>query len=319
MSDFTQPIPTVNDSDNTNPNQIFPVNLDNRNDTIPRVSQPDSSRVDSFDAISPVTLARRTIPTDTAVNNNNYTLVHHEKNSHYILSEYCVPVSKNPKVQAATPCKFPTRGCIIKRSKCLQTGTNLEEISPSVYEPNPLHNLKMNFTVLDTQGVKCFVPKCNSSNGRSPKSFHYSCYVNSIENNKEHDMHFIEYMGRDDKLLELLPDTNKDLKKLVREFRCNTSKLFFPICGKNCYNKVVAARNKVVTTLPRSVLANWDKDGMNGNKSSISVLIDWMTTEGNMSKDFGGVNKNGKTNGDRKEVYHNRLRDMISAENGELQ
>jgi hypothetical protein len=313
----TQPTPEVNST--TRPNEMFPVNLDNRSNVIPRVTQEASFGDVSFDVVVPLKVREHTIQSDTAVNNNNYVLVHHEQNSHYILSEYCIPVSNKSNVQAATPCKFPTRGCVIKRSKCLQTGTNLNDLSASVYKPNPSDNLKMSFTVLDTQVIKCFVPKCNSTNGGSPKTFHYSCYVNSIENNREHDMHFIEYMGIDDKLLEMFPDTNKNLKKIIKDFRCNTSKLFFPVCGKKCYNKVVAIRNKVVTTLPRSVLANWDKDGINGNKSSISILIDWMTTEGNMAKYFGGLNKSGKTNGDRKEVYHNQLRDMISNENGELE
>jgi hypothetical protein len=56
MNKCTQPTPTVNNG-TTHPNQIVPVNLDNRNDTIPSVTQPDSSRVDSLDVVSTVTLS----------------------------------------------------------------------------------------------------------------------------------------------------------------------------------------------------------------------------------------------------------------------
>lgn len=70
----------------------------------------------------------------------------------------------------------------------------------------------MKFTVLDTQVIRCFIPNCNSTNGDSAKTFHYSCYINSIENNIDSDMHFIEYMVIDDKLLDVFHDTNKNLK-----------------------------------------------------------------------------------------------------------
>jgi hypothetical protein len=34
-------------------------------------------------------------------------------------------------------------------------------------------------------------------------------------------------MGIDQKLLDLFPDTNKYLKKLIKEFRCNKGKAYF--------------------------------------------------------------------------------------------
>jgi hypothetical protein len=119
--------------------------------------------------------------------------------------------------------------------------------------------------------------------------------------------------------LDLFPETNKDIKKIIRNFRCNTSKLFFPVCSKRCYKEVVKVRNKVIASkASRAVMANWDKDGGNGKQSSIQILIDWMTVEGNVSKYFGGVTKYGSTSADRKEAYHNRLRDIIKAKNGEI-
>jgi hypothetical protein len=297
------------------PTNLPPSCLDAANHQITAVTQ-DENVTHSQSSVSAPVINNNIQLRDTAANNNNYTIVYHEKTCHYVLSEYCLPVSCKPSVQATIPCKFPYRDCLIARSKCLQTGDQLVDFSPSVYHPNYEKNRKMNHTLLDAQVIKCFVPNCNTTRGGNPKQFHYSCYSHSIENNKDHDTHFIEYMGIDDKLLDLLPDTNKDLKKIVKSFRCNTSKLFFPVCSKRCFKTVVATRKKVVTKLPPSVLANWDKDGINGNRSSISILIDWMTVEGNLSKYFGGLDRNGKTSADRKEAYHNRIRDMIRAENG---
>ena len=41
-----------------------------------------------------------------------------------------------------------------------------------------------------------------------------------------------------------------------------------------------------------------------------------MTTEENCSKYFGGLDATGRTNGNRKEVYHLYIRDLIRKENG---
>ena len=39
----------------------------------------------------------------------------------------------------------------------------------------------------------------------------------------------------------------------------------------------------------------WDKDGIDGGKSSLSVLLEWLTTEGNYRKWKGGDKQSGKT------------------------
>jgi hypothetical protein len=62
--------------------------------------------------------------------------------------------------------------------------------------------------------------------------------------------------------------------------------------------------------------AIWDKDGTEDKKSSIRILIDWLTTEGNLSDYHGGVDKHGNTNANRKETYHNLLAKKIREENG---
>ena len=51
-------------------------------------------------------------------------------------------------------------------------------------------------------------------------------------------------------------------------------------------------------------------------KSSIDILIDWLTTEENANKYFGGLDIDGKTSATRKEAYHHHIRDIIKKENG---
>ena len=65
-------------------------------------------------------------------------------------------------------------------------------------------------------------------------------------------------------------------------------------------------------------MSSWDNDGdtSEGVKSSIEVLVNWLTTEENCSQYFGGIDSNGRTNGNRKEVYHHHIRDIIKLENG---
>ena len=48
----------------------------------------------------------------------------------------------------------------------------------------------------------------------------------------------------------------------------------------------------------------------------MTILIDWLTTEENCSKYFGGIDANGCMNGNRKEAYHHHICDIIRKENG---
>jgi hypothetical protein len=115
-------------------------------------------------------------------------------------------------------------------------------------------------------------------------------------------------------------------------------KLIFPLCSKRCFNSLESLRRKKkereeqtlkkkqkekekedklkqatsqcknsYTTTP----AIWDKDGTDGKKSSICILIDWLTTEGNLSDYFGGLDKHDKTNANQKETYHYLISNMI--------
>ncbi len=61
---------------------------------------------------------------------------------------------------------------------------------------------------------------------------------------------------------------------------------------------------------------SWEKDGEGSIRSSMEILIDWFTTEENVSKYYGGTDKHGKTNAERKEGYHFSIKDLIEQENG---
>ena len=68
----------------------------------------------------------------------------------------------------------------------------------------------------------------------------------------------------------------------------------------------------------RIVNAGIRSDGNKVNRSSIKVLLDWLTTEENASSYFGGVDNKGQTTATRKEAYHHHLWELIKKENGKL-
>jgi hypothetical protein len=67
-----------------------------------------------------------------------------------------------------------------------------------------------------------------------------------------------------------------------------------------------------------SNLLNWENDGEENKRSSMSILIDWFTTEENVSNYYGGKNKFGKTTAERKEDYHHVIKELIQKENGKI-
>ena len=108
----------------------------------------------------------------------------------------------------------------------------------------------------------------------------------------------------------------KDRKDLF-ELSSQEAKLVFPVCGKRCFSNIQKFRikDKIESTVNSGVY-NWDKDRTEDKKSSIDILIDWLTTEENASKYFGGTDKNGKTSGLKKDGYHKIIREKILKENG---
>ena len=112
------------------------------------------------------------------------------------------------------------------------------------------------------------------------------------------------------------------MKKIEDSIKDDHAKLIFLVCGKRCYNTLMKTKknNSKDGVSDYTVAQSWDKDGnVNTNTmSSIDILIDWLTTEENASKYFGGVDMDGNTNATRKEAYHHHIRDLIKKENGRL-
>ena len=134
------------------------------------------------------------------------------------------------------------------------------------------------------------------------------------------DMHHLTVDNKKDKLLDLLDGTVE--KAGVNEIIANESNpLILPFCGKRCFNKLNNYTDKpnLKEVSEYATASSWDSDGDDTSKSSISVLIDWMTTEENCSNYFGGLDSTGRTNGNCKEVYHLYIRDLIKEENGKTE
>ena len=131
-------------------------------------------------------------------------------------------------------------------------------------------------------------------------------------------MNFLEYKGAGDKIVDQLVGVT-NMKEIEQHLENDKdTALIFPVCGKRCFNIVNAYRNK---TRPKGVseyanTQSWDNDGNELNRSSIKVLLDWLTTEENASSYFGGVDTLGRTSAIRKEAYHHHIRGLIKTENG---
>ena len=171
---------------------------------------------------------------------------------------------------------------------------------------------------MDTQLLKCFNPSCKGAQTKVPKVFHHVCYMHMMSMKGNKYMNHFNIESNDDKLVTLVDDSI-DMNIIIDDITNDTSRLIFPICGKRCYNTVCNYRKKDNSKddSEYALAQSWDADGNSSQKSSIEVLIHWLTTEENCSSYFGGVDANGKTNANRKETYHHHLRDIIKSENGE--
>ena len=151
--------------------------------------------------------------------------------------------------------------------------------------------------------LTCFSPTCKNQANNSAKVFHHVCFMHMLKNEM---MEKITIKSAHDKVLDLV-DENIDISSLKEFSNYELTNLIFPFCGKRCYNYIINIRNKTTNKEGDSEYAishSWDKDGSSKKKTSMEVLINWLTTEENCSSYFGGVDINGKTNGNRKETYH---------------
>jgi hypothetical protein len=72
------------------------------------------------------------------------------------------------------------------------------------------------------------------------------------------------------------------------------------------------------STVSKLTPPNWDKHGTDKCKSSIDVLMHWLTTKENATKHFVGLDKDVKNSSDRTEFYHNGISAIIKKENGKI-
>jgi hypothetical protein len=268
---------------------------------------------------------------NTTVNNtnNDFVKVFHEESAFTVLSKYCLPVSQTP-LDDNYVCKFPNRYCVMKRCKIFEGigGTNVPELSETAFEPNPKHAGTLTYAIIDVRIIKCCQPTCTNGLDGNPKLFHYSCFIHSFCIPDNRSMDIVELLAEDDKILKFLNIEEPLLSKVVDEFK-KGAQIVFPCCGKRCSKLVLASRKETKKKIEPNIISkpsdtnltppNWDKDGTEKTKSSIDVLIHWLTTEENATRYFGGLDKDGKTSSDRKESYHNRLSDIIKKENGEIE
>ena len=245
--------------------------------------------------------------------------IHNQTTSHYIIDKYCHPVS-DTFTSSSEPCKFK-RNCIVFKTKIIKVGDNLPNVSPTVFKNNSLPPKKCPYQLLDTRLVYCFNKLCkSSSNANCSKSFHFICYLHMTRLSKPP----METLALHTKKEVVLKNVKKgiDMVEIIETLKNDTSHLIFPVCGKRCYNTVSKSTTKKATGEPSdyTVTQSWDKDGNveKNIKSSIDVLIHWITTEENATRYFGGLDTDGKTSPNRKESYHHHIRDLIKEENGML-
>ena len=202
----------------------------------------------------------------------------------------------------------------------MSRGTLTQSISPTVFTSVPATSKKNNYSRHDVRLLRCFSPACKKKNSNSPKIFHHVCFMHMLKTVEEEKMEMIKISSAHDKILDFVGD-HVDISCLKNFSSDDLSNLIFPFCGQRCFNYILNYRTKKNPAVSNgdseyAASCSWDSDGSSKKRTSIQVLIDWFTTEENCSSYFGGVDEQGKTNGNRKDTYHYHIRDLIRNENG---
>jgi hypothetical protein len=316
-------------TNSTTTNNTLPVLLQNNNDfTVNNnviVSQPNRNNTISISSVEnlPANTSTTSFNHDTTLSTNSSTkqlvLVHHKEDVNYVLSDLCLTASEKNDSDLNI-CKYGSANCMVLKSQVEKSGTLCHELSNSVFMPTPNILKQYKYPIIDTTLLKCAVPSCKALGTKKRRVFHYACWRHAMSLKVNSDLKVIHLQGKDDRILRYY-DCNDEDRDMITSQLTHDTKLIFPVCGKCCLNKVNALRNldeeKLLKEQTTGIL-NWDKDGSDVEKSSIEVLIDWLTTEENASKYFGGVDKDGRTNSERRESYHILIRDLIKKENGKF-
>ena len=94
--------------------------------------------------------------------------------------------------------------------------------------------------------------------------------------------------------------------------KVNKADIILPVCSKSCYNAMLRNRKDAdkVARKEKNYNSNqlnvrWDSDGGNGKLLSEEVIVQWLTTNENSDRYFGGViGQKKRTNGTLKDTYH---------------
>ena len=291
-------IPEVTQNSNTTLTNAIDTNIN----TIP-MSQPDLSIIttptvttNSFVAPSTVMHTPTTHLNNTSnihvQTNNKLVTLHHDNNIHYVMEEYCKPINVS-YICPQESCKF-NRECIVSKNKVMTKGTLVDSISPTVFKHVPTTSLKNKYTTYDVRLVSCFNPSCKHPKTKMAKVFHHVCFMNMLKTNLTDEMELITIDTKKDKLVELIDD-KIDVSFFNELSDLEYTNLSFPFCGKRCFNTITNYRNKISNKgdSEYATTQSWDSDGSSKHRTSITVLIDWFTTEENCSSYYGGVDSNG--------------------------
>jgi hypothetical protein len=292
--------------------------------------RPSCNDVSDFDNNNLISQSQLEEPYDP--DEDDFIPLFHEDQKYYVLKEYCLPTSKI----TIGSCRFPHRFCVVARTKLLTSGNQLTDISESVYCPDPSEKKQMHYQKLDARVLKCALPTCMDYATNQSKIFHFCCYAHDVATKRGEGLTMVQCSGLDDVLVDHIAKSDTTLKDRILTFSKSDGVLVFPLCTKRCYNSLAVSRHKHKKQVEKSSnknhrnnakakksvsidnpsTANWDRDGGNGKKPSIVVLVDWITTEGNLTKYYGGLDSEGNTNGNRKDGYHKILAALIKNENG---
>ena len=270
--------------------------------------------------ISQVSTASPNYPSNDVValpNQNKLVQVHHQNEIQYVMEDYCKPISES-FIDPQESCKFK-KDCIVSKNKVLSKGTLSHSIPPTVFTYVPTTSQKIKYNTYDVRLMTCFNPSCKHPTTKKAKQFHHVCFLHMLNTDPTKDMKLIKMDSAHDKLVDLMEDKT-DVSFLKELNATDISNLSLPFCGKRCYNTIINYRNKCSNKgdSEYATTQSWDTDGSSKHKTSIQVLIEWLTTEENCSTYYGGVDSNGLTSANRKETYHYYIRDLIRKENGKF-
>jgi hypothetical protein len=126
----------------------------------------------------------------TVPNIRDYGIIlHHEKENHTVLSQYCLPINTS-LTNDVSLCKFGERSCVVHKAKLLTEGSNIPQLSSTAFSASTDNYGKYKYSIMDTRLVKCFNPNCIDTKTDRDKMFHHVCFMHSftLKTNKGTDL-----------------------------------------------------------------------------------------------------------------------------------